>query len=203
MVSWEHLLGVKCSWLEVYAMSVLTRAIRYRAVWHRWCHGFLFIFSVVFCFCFLVVCMRVCFCVHDCFFLHRYVNMCYDEEKTSCNISVPHLQRWLTVSPGAACMPGSSSLWSFRQGLFRSVLKTHSILKGCLFIKGFNNLFCSVITSFLYGKSGLTHKFITGVCFQTYSTACWTRGKVTAGKYNTNGGASHFSYKILSFWHTW
>lgn len=117
-----------------------------------------------------------------CSYLNFYINTCFDQEKSSCNINVSHLQRWLMLSPGAACLSGSSSWWSFQAVFLRTLLQTHSILEGCLFVRRFSKLLCSVITSFLYSKSALTHKFVTGMCFRTYTASYRTRGKVTVSK---------------------
>lgn len=56
--------------------------------------------------------------------------------------------------------------------------------KGSLVIRGFNKLLYSVIASLLDSKSGLTHKFITGMCFWVYTSATeggkrWLSAKVS------------------------
>lgn len=109
------------------------------------------------------------FCVCVCSYLHIHVNMCFDQELSSCNTGVPHFQGWLILNTGSACMPRFSSPLSFRTGVVQKCTgkpqHPENVRGGSV-----NKLLCFVASSSMHGESGLTHKFITGMCFQTYST---------------------------------
>lgn len=83
-------------------------------------------------------------------------------------------------------MPWFSSLPSF--------LTVMPVGQNCT-AKEILSLLCSVIASLLGSKSGLTHKFITGMCFCIHTTAYRRRGKVAVSKGNTDC-LRHLSFSI-------
>lgn len=83
-------------------------------------------------------------------------------------------------------MSGSSSLQSF--------LTVMPVGQNCTG-KEVLSLLCTVIASLLDSESGLTHKFITGICFCIYTTAYRRRGKVTVSK-GITGWLRHFSLSV-------